>query len=89
MLFHATENVFFSFLKASKDGMFREYQSVGINLGQSNILWYGKILNTKCLPKRPTQTVQTQIRLHKSDQGLCCLLFDKFFVNSSPDNHII
>ena len=37
-----------------------------------------KISNTSCLPKRPRQTVQTQIRLllkKQSDQGLPCLLF--------------
>ena len=37
-----------------------------------------KISNTRCLPKRPRQTVQTQIRLllqKQSDQGLPCLLF--------------
>ena len=37
-----------------------------------------KILNTSCLPKRPRQTAQTQIRLllkKPSDQHLTCLLF--------------
>ena len=37
-----------------------------------------KISVTKCLPKRPRQTGQTQIRLllmKQSDQGLPCLLF--------------
>ena len=35
------------------------------------------VLNANCLPKRPRQTVQTQIRLllrKQSDQGLPCLL---------------
>ena len=37
-----------------------------------------KISKTSCLPKRPRQTEQTQIRLllkKQSDQGLPCLLF--------------
>ena len=46
-----------------------------------------KISNTSCLPKRPRQTVQTQIRLllkKQSDQGLPHLLF-WHFVNARPD----
>ena len=46
------------------------------------VIWaykYGKcskISKTSCLPKRPKQIAQTQIRLRKqSDQGLPCLLF--------------
>ena len=39
---------------------------------------YALKLNASCLPKRPRQTGQTQIRLllkKQSDQGLPCLLF--------------
>ena len=41
-----------------------------------------KSLNPSCLPKRPRQTPQTQIRLlqkKQSDQGLLCLLFWQAF----------
>ena len=39
---------------------------------------FSKISDTSCLPIRPRQTAQTQIRLllkKQSDQGLPCLLF--------------
>ena len=44
--------------------------------------YYSKISNTSCLPKKPRQTAQTQIRLllkKQSDQGLPCLLFWQAF----------
>ena len=53
---------------------------------------YGKfsqILNTSCLPKRPRQTVKTQIRLllkKQSYRDLRCLLFRQHFVNSRSKN---
>ena len=52
-----------------------------------NYIKCSKILNTSCLPKRPRQTGQTQIRLllkKQSDLGLPSLLqmySDKHFVN--------
>ena len=56
-----------------------------------NCIKCSKILNSSCLPKRPRQMGQTQIRLllkKQSDQGLSGLLqmySDKHFVNPSPD----
>ena len=50
---------------------------------------FSKISNTSCLPKRPRQTVQTQIRLlfqKQSDQSLRCCYSEKHFVNSIPEN---
>ena len=53
-------------------------------------LRYGKcskILNTSCLPKRPRQTGQTQIRLllmKQSDPCLPCLLFCQAFCEFQP-----
>ena len=60
---------------------------------QYRVLEYGicsKISHTSCLPERPKQTGQTQIRLlleKQSNQGLPCLLFsvfDKHF-SCTPD----
>ena len=54
------------------------------------ILAYGKysiISNTGCLPKRPIQTEQTQIRLllqKQPDPGLPCSLFRQAFCKSQP-----
>ena len=57
----------------------RHSPSILYRLFQNRIYYIcSKILNTSCLPKRPRQTVQTQIRLllkKQSDQGLPCLLF--------------
>ena len=47
-----------------------------------------KMSKSSCLPKRPRQTVQTQIRLllkKQSDQGLPCLLFWQAFVSFTAE----